>query len=82
MRTRQWVMGGLVLVGAAGCTMKVEEKGRAPDLGKGDPGALPKVEMEPANVQISTDTQQVITPSVKVTPVDDDDSTVAPDSAR
>ena len=66
MRTRRLLAvaalwGGLL---AAGCTAKVEEEGKLPDVdvedGKVtvDPGELPKVDVDPAKVEISTDTQR------------------------
>jgi hypothetical protein len=82
MRTRRWMVGALLVVMVGGCSVKVEDKGRAPDLGEGDPGELPKVDIDPAKVEISSDTQQVVTPEVKVTPIEGNDSAADRDSAR
>lgn len=56
-----------LLVGAAACTAEVEDEGKAPSVEvKG--GEMPEVDVDPANVEVSTDTQQVVTPEVNVTP--------------
>jgi hypothetical protein len=82
MRYRSLMLIGLLSTGlaASGCTVKVEDKGRAPDLSEGDPGELPRVDIDPAKVEISSDTQQVVTPEVTVTPLEGRDS--AADSTR
>lgn len=59
-------------LGAAACTAEVEEKGSLPDVDvKG--GEMPKVDVDPARVEVSTDTQTVVTPEVNVTPTEGDD---------
>jgi PBP1b-binding outer membrane lipoprotein LpoB len=56
-----------LLVGATACTAEVEDEGKAPSVEvKG--GEMPEVDVDPANVEVSTDTQQVVTPEVNVTP--------------
>ncbi len=56
-----------LLVGATACTAEVEDEGSAPSVEvKG--GEMPEVDVDPANVEVSTDTQQVVTPEVNVTP--------------
>lgn len=59
-------------VGAAACTAEVEKEGTAPDVDV-EGGSLPKVDVDPANVEVGQDTQQVITPDVQVTPTEGDD---------
>lgn len=54
-------------VGAMACTAEVEEEGRAPDVDVSG-GEMPRVDVDPANVEVSTDTQSVVTPEVNVTP--------------
>lgn len=62
---------GLAL-GAAACTAEVEDKGALPDVDvKG--GEMPKVDVDPANVEVGSDTQTVVTPDVNVTPTEGDD---------
>lgn len=51
-------------VGAGGCTVKKTEDGEAPKV---EGGKLPKYEVEPAKVEVKTDTHTVVTPTVKVT---------------
>ena len=51
-----------VLMGSVACTAEVEDKGRAPE-----------VDVDPARVEVTTDTQQVVTPEVKVTPTEGND---------
>jgi hypothetical protein len=54
-------------VAAAACTAKVEDEGEAPDVDVSG-GEMPKVDIDPANVEVSADTQTVVTPDVDVTP--------------
>jgi hypothetical protein len=82
MRLAGWLLAASVAATIGGCAVKVEDEGRAPDISKGDPGELPRVEIEPANVEISSDTQQIVTPEVKVTPMEGNDSTADRDSTR
>lgn len=65
------MMAALVLtMGAMACTAEVEDEGQAPSVEvKG--GEMPEVDVDPANVEISTDTQTVVTPDVDVTPAGD-----------
>lgn len=61
-------MAALALsLGAVACTAEVEQEGKMPDVDvKG--GEMPKVDVDPANVEVSSDTQTVVTPEVNVTP--------------
>jgi len=71
MRTsRRWIAAMAAFALAAGaCTAKVEEEGKMPDVDvKG--GEAPKIDVDPANVQVGTDTHTVVTPNVNVTPAD------------
>jgi hypothetical protein len=54
-------------MGTMACTAKVEEEGKAPDVDVSG-GQMPKVDVDPANVEVTTDTQTVVTPEVNVTP--------------
>jgi hypothetical protein len=54
-------------MGAVACTAKVEEEGKMPDVDV-QGGEMPKVDVDPANVEVTTDTQTVVTPEVNVTP--------------
>ena len=73
MLKKLMMMAALVLtVGAVACTAEVEDEGRAPEVEvKG--GEMPEVDVDPANVEVSTDTQTVVTPDVDVTPTEGDD---------
>jgi hypothetical protein len=51
----------------AGCTAEVEDEGSLPDVDVSG-GEAPNVNVEPADVRVSTDTQTVVTPDVDVTP--------------
>ena len=71
MRTsRRWIAvaaaAGLV---AGACTAKVEDEGKMPDV-EVSGGEAPKVDVDPARVELGTDTSTVVTPSVTVTPTD------------
>jgi len=59
-------------LGAAACTAEVEDEGSVPEVEvKG--GELPEVDVDPAKVEVTTDTQQVVTPEVNVTPTEGND---------
>lgn len=61
-----------LLMGSVACTAEVEDAGKAPEVEvKG--GEMPEVDVDPANVEVSTDTQQVVTPEVNVTPTEGND---------
>jgi hypothetical protein len=64
------LMAALALsVGAVACTAEVEDAGSAPEVEvKG--GEMPQVDVDPANVEVGTDTQTVVTPDVNVTPTE------------
>ncbi len=71
MLKRLMTVAALTLtLGAVACTAEVEDPGQAPDVDVSG-GEMPKVDVDPANVNVSTDTQQVITPEVNVTPAGD-----------
>jgi hypothetical protein len=55
------------------CTAEVEDTGKAPDVDVSG-GEMPKVDVDPANVEVSTDTQTVVTPEVNVTPAGGDNN--------
>lgn len=47
------------------CTADVEDEGEAPDV-EVEGGRAPEIDFDPADVDISTDTQQVVVPDVDV----------------
>ena len=57
---------------AMACTAEVEDEGRAPDIDV-QAGEMPEVDVDPARVEISTDTQTIVTPDVDVVPTEGDD---------
>ena len=59
-------------MGAMACTAEVEEEGKAPDVDVSG-GEMPRVDVDPANVEVTTDTQTVVTPEVNVTPTEGND---------
>jgi hypothetical protein len=59
------VAGGVALTSA--CTAKVEDKGELPTVHV-EEGRAPQVDVEPAKVEVTTDTQHVVTPEVHVVP--------------
>jgi hypothetical protein len=73
MHKKLLLMAALVAtVGVAACTAEVEDKGQAPEIEvKG--GEMPEVDVDPARVEVGTDTQTIITPDVDVTPTEGDD---------
>lgn len=71
MRIRNSMAVLAVVLGAmsAACTAKVEEKGSLPDVDvKG--GEMPKVDVDPAQVEVGKDTNTVVTPTVDVKPAE------------
>jgi len=71
MRTsRRWIAATAAFALVAGaCTAKVEDEGKAPEV-EVRGGEAPKVDVEPARVEVGTDTNTVVTPNVSVTPTD------------
>ena len=61
-----WV-AAIVAAVVAGCTAEVEDTGEAPDINV-EGGRAPDVDVNPAEVNVSTDTQTVVTPDVDVRP--------------
>ena len=73
MLRRMMAVAALALsLGAMACTAEVEEEGKMPDVDV-QGGEMPKVDVDPANVEVSSDTQTVITPDVDVTPTEGSD---------
>jgi hypothetical protein len=70
MKISQWLgipmVAGALVAGA--CTADVEDSGELPEVNV-EGGEAPKVDVDPANVDVnvSTDTQTVVTPDVDVT---------------
>lgn len=68
--SKRWIAAAAALMMAAGaCTAKVEDEGKLPDVDVSG-GQAPKVDVDPARVEVGTDTNTVVTPSVNVTPTD------------
>lgn len=64
----------LALAAALGaCTAEVEEEGSLPEVQVTDEGSLPQIDVDPVDVDVTTDTQQVVTPDIDVTPTEGDD---------
>ncbi|HEY0153245.1 MAG TPA: hypothetical protein VGB92_14665 [Longimicrobium sp.] len=65
LATLALVMGAL----SAGCTAEVKDEGSLPDVEvKG--GEAPNVDVDPAQVNVGSDTNTVVTPTVDVTPAE------------
>lgn len=66
MRIRNSLAMLALALGTMACTAEVEDKGSLPDVDvKG--GDMPNVDVDPAQVQVGTDTSTVVTPDVDVT---------------
>jgi hypothetical protein len=50
-----------------GCSVEVEDPGSLPDIDVTN-GELPEIDIDPADVRITTDTQVVRVPQIEVTP--------------
>ena len=57
----------------AACTAEVEEEGDLPNIEVTDEGNLPEVDVDPVDVDVTTDTQTVVVPDVDVAPTEGDD---------
>jgi len=66
--SRRWIAAVAAFALADGaCTAKVEEEGKMPDVDVSG-GQAPKVDIDPARVEVGTDTHTVVTPDVNVVP--------------
>lgn len=74
MQTRKLIALAILPLALASfaCTAEVEEKGEMPEVNV-EGGKAPEIDVDPAEVNISTDTQQVVTPEVNVTPTEGND---------
>jgi hypothetical protein len=64
--SRLWIPLFALTVAAA-CTAEVEDEGELPDVDVSG-GEAPNIDVDPANLTVSTDTQTIVTPDVDVTP--------------
>lgn len=62
--------GLIALAGILACTAEQTEEGELPEVQVTDSAALPQYDVDPANVNVGTDTQTVVTPDVDVVPQD------------
>ena len=58
-----------MLAGAA-CTAEVEEEGEMPNV-EVEGGKAPEIDVDPARVEVGSDTNTVVTPEVNVEPAGD-----------
>jgi len=58
------------LLAGTACTAEVEEEGSLPDVDVSG-GKAPEIDVDPANVNVGTDTSTVVTPEVNVEPAGD-----------
>jgi hypothetical protein len=59
-----------LLAGTAACTAEVKDEGEMPEVNV-EGGRAPNVDVDPANVNVGTDTNTVVTPEVNVEPAGD-----------
>lgn len=57
----------LVFLALGACEIEQRDQAEAPEI-EVEPGALPQLEIEPADVEVRTDTQIVVVPEVQVQP--------------
>ena len=60
-------MMALVALSMAACTAEKTEEGEMPEVNV-EGGNMPKYDVDPAQVQVGTDTTKVVTPDVDVVP--------------
>lgn len=63
--SRGWLAAIMIGAVAAGCTADVEDPGEAPEVNI-EEGRAPEIDVDPADVDISTDTQTVRVPDVDI----------------
>ena len=59
-------------LGAVGCTAEVEDEGELPEVNV-EGGEAPAVDVDPVDVDVSQDTQTIVTPDVDVNATEGDD---------
>ena len=61
------LLPALALVFSLGaCTAEVEDEGSLPEVNV-EGGDMPNIDVDPANVDITTDTQTIVTPDIDIT---------------
>lgn len=72
MKTNMSIATGLALgiLTLAGCTVEQEQEGQLPEYEQTQEGRLPEFDVDPARVEIGTDTQVVETPDIDLVPTD------------
>lgn len=69
MLSRGGVAGALFLAIAAGCTAEVEDRGEAPEINV-EGGRLPDIDVAPADITVTQDTQVIQVPQIQIEPRD------------
>ncbi|HET8655624.1 MAG TPA: hypothetical protein VFL93_08945 [Longimicrobiaceae bacterium] len=72
MRNPRLLWAPVLAIGLAlsACKVEVKDKGKLPDVDVHD-GRAPKVDVKPAEIKVTTDTQKVVVPDVDVTSPED-----------
>ena len=65
MKVLATLMAPVLAFGLAGCTVDQTEEGEMPDVDV-EGGQLPQYDVDPADVDVGTDTQRVIVPDIDV----------------
>lgn len=75
MISRKLGMASLLMLGAAfaACTAEVEDEGALPTVEVTEEGRLPEIDVDPVDIDITTDTQQIVVPDIDITPTDGND---------
>ena len=79
MKKQSWMsvilLMALLTVFTTGCRVRQTEEGKLPDVDvSAEGGKMPEYDVDPAKVEVSTDTQKVVTPQVEVTPAGEGES--------
>lgn len=69
LMTKKLILPLVLAVTMLGCRAEVEEPGRLPDV-EVSGGQMPRVDVEPADIRVTEDTQVVRVPNVEVVPRD------------
>jgi uncharacterized protein YggE len=68
-RKLSWISLLAIMAMSAACTAEQTQEGELPDVDVSG-GQLPKFDVDPATVEVSQDTQTIITPDIDVVPAE------------
>jgi len=74
------LLAAALLFGLSGCTVEKTEEGRAPDVDVAvDPGEVPEYDVDPVDVDVTTEEKTVTVPDVDVDVTTEETTVTVPD---